>query len=53
MHHFPGFIMRRRPSQFFMEQAAISCEGAASARERIERLVGELRGDLPESRIVA
>jgi RNA polymerase sigma factor (sigma-70 family) len=36
-----------------MEQAAISCEGATGAGERIERLVNELSGDLPKGRIVA
>jgi hypothetical protein len=36
-----------------MEQAAISCEGTAGARERIERLVGELSGDPPRGRVVA
>lgn len=36
-----------------MEQAAISCESATGAHERIERLVSELSGDPPKGRIVA
>jgi hypothetical protein len=52
VHHFPNLIMCRRAGEFLMEQAAISCEGTAGARERIERLVSELSGDPPKGPIV-